>query len=141
MNAIATGKTRLNPRFIEEIRRTLTRTVSLAQNRNFGRQPKLAASIQSSCPDSEATRTPQDKHLIQNYYQLIGVAPTAGREEIANAARKRADELKRAYAVLLNEHSRAIYDSKLEQQTHSNAIARIIIQVFMNDGSHNSISL
>jgi hypothetical protein len=141
MSAIASTKPRLNPHFIEEIRRTLTRTVSLAQNRNFGRQPKLAASIQTSSPDLDTSLTAKDHKLTQNYYQLIGVSREADREEIATAARKRADELKRAYAVLLNEQSRAVYDARLEQQSATHAIARITIQVFMSDGSHNTISL
>lgn len=136
MNTTAIQKTRLNPMFIEEVRRTLVRTVSRVQRQNYGRQPQLAASIQTSSPElSQSTK------LTQNYYQLLGISPDASREDIARAARQRAAELKKAYTVLQNEDWRKIYDTKLSQCKDCADIEKITIRVHLNNGRHDNLSL
>lgn len=131
MNATA----RLNPLFIEEIRRTLQRTVSRIQTRHFGHPPPLAASIDSSDGGIE-TRAP----LTQDYYQLLGVSPDADKAQILRAAKQRAEELQRAYKILSHPQHRGIYDAKLAQKSGQD-IGKITIRVSMRSGGENNVSL
>jgi Lon protease-like protein len=123
---------RLNPLFIEEIQRTLQRTVNRAQTRHFGHPPPLAASIDSSDSESEG-RAP----LTQNYYHLLGVSPDADKAQIAQAAKQRAEELQRAYKILSHPQNRRIYDAKLAQK-NAGDIGKITIRVSMRSGDENT---
>ena len=53
--------------------------------------------------------TPKD-----DYYQVLGLSPTASKADIKAAAQQRLDALKQAYQILVDDEKRHAYDQKFK---------------------------